>query len=162
MTVILLAYATRNGSTREVVDAIAAMLRETGVEVRVRAARTVRAPIEEADLIVLGAPLYNGRWHRDAHRLLKRHRDTLRRLPVAVFGMGPRRDTPEAWAQARSQLNRALTRHSWLTPLTVAVFGGADSPKHRLHRDLRDWNAIEAWALGICRLSERTAAHGAT
>lgn len=92
----------------------------------------------------------SGRWHHDAHRFLKRHRRELATLPVAVFGMGPRTDTEEAWQRSRAQLGRALAKHGWLTPVAVTVFGGADPPGHgkRPPRDLRDWQAIHTWATG--------------
>ncbi len=157
---VLLAYATRNGSTQQVAEAVAASLREAGAQVTVRPARAARAAraaqppraaretVAGYDLIVLGAPVYSGRWHRDAHRFLKRHRRELAAVPVAVFALGPRNDTAEAWQRCRAQLDRALAKHGWLTPAAVTVFGGVDPPGRggRPRRDLRDWQAIDAWA----------------
>ncbi|HEY5185073.1 MAG TPA: flavodoxin domain-containing protein [Actinomycetes bacterium] len=145
---VLVVYATKHGSTREVAEVIAAVLRDDAVTVDVRPARAVRGSLAGWDLVVLGAPLYSGRWHRDAHRFLKRHREELRRVPVAVFGLGPREGTDQAWQTSRSQLDRALSKHGWLSPTACALFGGADAldraTSHR--RDLRDWAAIQAWA----------------
>ena len=148
MTNVLLAFATKNGSTEQVAGAITAVLREAGARVTALPARAVRESVAGYDLIVLGAPLYSGRWHRDAHRFLKRHRRELADVPVAVFGMGPRNDTEEAWQRSRAQLDRALDRHGWLTPVMVTVFGGVDPPARgkRPQRDLRDWGDIRAWA----------------
>ena len=148
MTNVLLAFATKNGSTEQVAGAIAEALREAGAQVTALPARAVRESAAGSDLIVLGAPLYSGRWHRDAHRFLKRHRRELATVPVAVFGMGPRNDTEEAWRRSRAQLDRALGRSGWLTPVRVTVFGGVDPPARgeRPRRDLRDWRAIRAWA----------------
>ena len=69
-------------------------------------------------------------------------------MPVAVFAMGPRTDTAEAWQHSRAQLDRALAKHGWLTPAAVTVFGGVDPSGHgrRPRRDLRNWQAIDAWA----------------
>jgi len=96
----------------------------------------------------LAAEARSRRWHRDAHRFLKRHRRELADVPVAVFAMGPRTDTAEAWQHSRAQLDRALAKHGWLTPAAVTVFGGVDPPGHgrRPRRDLRNWQAIDAWA----------------
>jgi menaquinone-dependent protoporphyrinogen oxidase len=145
---VLVLYATKHGSTREVADVIASTLRERGSNVDLHPASEIRKPLAGADLVVLGAPLYSGRWHKDAHRFLKRHRGELVSIPVAVYGMGPRDDTAEAWQAARKQLNDALTKHGWLTPAAVAVFGGVDPPKRHMvpKRDLRNWNAIRDWA----------------
>lgn len=145
---ILVAYATKNGSTQQVAEAITAALRESGTHVVIRPAGTVRESVAGYDLVVVGAPLYSGRWHRDAHRFLKRHRYELATVPVAVFGMGPRNDTAQAWQRSRAQLGRALAKHGWLSPVTVTVFGGVDPPRHgsQPRRDIRNWHTIHGWA----------------
>jgi len=148
MVDVLVAYATKYGSTRQVAEGITAALREAGASVSVVPAGTVREPVGRCDLVVLGGALYSGRWHRDAHRFLKRHRRELDGVPVVVFGMGPRDDTEEAWQRSRSQIDRALAKRSWLNPRAVAVFGGVDPPKRggAPQRDLRNWQAIHTWA----------------
>ena len=111
------------------------------------------APLDEGyDLVMLGAPLYSGRWHRDAHRFLNRHREELGRVPVWVFGMGARSGSPEAWRRARFQLDRALAKRAWLQPIASTVFGGVDPPDtDGVRRDLRDWDEIHAWASDVSR-----------
>jgi menaquinone-dependent protoporphyrinogen oxidase len=148
---VLVAYATKHGSTREVAEAVSGALRAEGVQVDFRPARDVRGPIGDRDLVVLGAPIYSGRWHRDAHRFLKRHRKELLAVPVAVYGMGPRNPGEEAWQRSRDQLDRALAKRGWLRPTAVAVFGGVDPPKRegKRRRDLRDWEAVRIWATSI-------------
>ena len=148
MVDVLVAYATKNGSTQQVAEAITVALREAGVQASAAPARTVREPVAGYGLVVLGAPLYSGRWHRDAHRFLRRHRHELAAVPVAVFGMGPRDDTEEAWRRSRAQLDRELARRSWLNPVAVTVFGGVDPPGRSKgpRRDARDWRAIHTWA----------------
>ena len=73
MTDVLMAYATRHGSTQQVADVVTAAMRKAGAHVTALPARAVRESVAGYDLVVLGAPLYSGRWHRDAHRFLKRH-----------------------------------------------------------------------------------------
>jgi len=68
---VLVAYATKNGSTQQVAQAITVALREVGSQVTALPARGVRASVAGYELVVLGAPLHSGRWHRDAHRFLK-------------------------------------------------------------------------------------------
>jgi menaquinone-dependent protoporphyrinogen oxidase len=157
---VLVLYATKHGSTREVADVIASTLRELGCDVDLHPASEIRKSLAGVSLVVLGAPLYSGRWHSDAHRFLKRHRGELVSIPVATYGMGPRDDTGEAWQAARKQLNDALTKHGWLTPAAVAVFGGVDPPKRHtvLRRDLRDWNAIRDWASTLAVSASRNLA----
>jgi menaquinone-dependent protoporphyrinogen oxidase len=148
VTDVLMAYATRHGSTQQVAEAVTAAMREAGAHVTAVPARAVRESVAGYDLVVLGAPLYSGRWHRDAHRFLKRHRRELAAGCVAVFGMGPRTGTEDAWARSRAQLDRALAKRAWLAPVAVTIFGGVDPPGRgkRPQRDLRNWQAIRTWA----------------
>lgn len=106
-------------------------------------------------ILVVGAPIYSGRWLSGAHRILKR----VARLspdcvpPVAIFALGPRMDEgPENWRLPRQQLQRSLSKHPSLSPVSIALFGGADPPKKSPRRDIRDWEAISAWADEIAPL----------
>jgi menaquinone-dependent protoporphyrinogen oxidase len=80
---ILLVYATRHGSTREVADAVAEAVRAAGREVDVRAAEDAPGPAGY-DAVVVGGPMIMG-WHRQAKRYLKAHRAELQGLPTALF-----------------------------------------------------------------------------
>jgi len=163
---ILVTYATRYGSTQEVAEAVAAKLREGGPEVDIQPMQKVRT-LERYDVVVLGAPLYIGKWHKDAHRFLSRHREALAQRPVAIFALGPIHDDEKQWQAVRAQLDKELAKYPWLTPVALQVFGGkydptrlhfpdrliANSPAGPLYQmpasDLRDWTAIRAWADSI-------------
>jgi menaquinone-dependent protoporphyrinogen oxidase len=102
---------------------------------------------------VLGGALYMGRWHTDARRFLKRHREVLADLPVAVFALGPLALKERDVVGSRKQLDRALAKVPEVDPFSVAVFGGVVDPTKlrfpfsRMPRsDARDWDAIAAWA----------------
>lgn len=80
---VLLVYATRHGSTREVADAVAEELRGDGLEVDVREA--AQAPsLAGYDAVVVGGPMIMG-WHRQARRYVSRHRAELAGVPYVVF-----------------------------------------------------------------------------
>src|SRR6266496_340908 len=117
---ILVAYATKHGSTQEVAEAIAATLREHALEVEVQPASEVRA-LDRYGAVLLGAPLYSGRWHGDANRFLKRHRTALSERPVAIEVFGGVIDP----AKLRFPFNRMPAS------------------------DARDWTAIRAWASNL-------------
>jgi menaquinone-dependent protoporphyrinogen oxidase len=158
---VLVGYATRYGSTQEVAEAIAATLREAGLAVDVRPAREVRT-LAEYNAVVLGAPLFMFRWHKDALRFLSRHREALTELPLAIFALGPVHDPhdEEEWQNSRAQLDKELAKFPWLRPPALEVFGGKYDPA-RLRppmswfagkepaSDIRDWAAIRAWAAGL-------------
>jgi menaquinone-dependent protoporphyrinogen oxidase len=148
---VLVAYATKHGSTREVADAIAETLRAHGDSADVRPAAEV-ASLEGYDGIVLGGSIYMGRWHSDARAFLERHATALAARPFGVFGMGPRTSEQADIADSRQQLDRWLAKAP-VTPASVAVFGGVLDPSklsfpfNRMPAsDARDWDAIASWA----------------
>jgi menaquinone-dependent protoporphyrinogen oxidase len=155
---ILVAYATKHGSTREVAEAVAATLHRPGLPVDTKAAAEVDG-LDGYTGVVLGGALYTGRLHRDARRFLRRLRSALAGLPLAVFAMGPRTADPDEVAQTRAQLDRALSAVPEVEPVSVAIFGGVLDPS-QLHfpfsrmpaSDARDWNAVQAWAEGVVGL----------
>ncbi len=148
MAKVLVLYDTKNGSTAEVAEAIASRLREQGATTELGLARRPPA-LTGWRGVVVGAPIYSGRWMNGAHRALKRLAKLSEddRPPVAIFALGPRQDDgPENWIRPRQQFERALSKHREISPVATALFGGKDPPKKKVRRDIRDWGAIEAWA----------------
>ena len=72
MSQILVAFATKNGSTEEVAAAIAGGLRDSGCDVHLRCARDVTKPVAGWDLVVLGAPIYRPSPRGRRHLILRR------------------------------------------------------------------------------------------
>jgi len=143
----LVAYATDDGSTREVAEALAKALREAGLQADVRPARAP-GDLTAYYVVVLGAPLYRGRWHRDALGFLKCHCERLANRDVAIFALGP--CTPaceDGRLRCRAQLDSALRQLAWLSPVSIALFCSADlrAPKGA-HRERCDRDAVWAWA----------------
>jgi menaquinone-dependent protoporphyrinogen oxidase len=158
---ILVVFATRYGSTQEVAEAITATLREGGLAVLCEPMTKVRT-LEGCGAVVLGAPLYMFRWHKDAKRFLSRHRQALTERPVAVFALGPTHDPHDEkeWQDSRAQLDKELAKFPWLTPVALEMFGGKYDPaKLRFPikllagkepaSDIRDWTSIRAWASSL-------------
>jgi menaquinone-dependent protoporphyrinogen oxidase len=152
---VLVAYATKHGSTQEVAEKVAEELKGLGLEVELRRMDKVKE-LDGRRAVVVGAPLYMGRWHGDAKSFLKRFGKTLEELPVAVFALGPLKDTEEQARSARDQLDKALAASPELRPVAVEVFVGAVDPaklRFPFNRmpasDERDWDAIGAWARSL-------------
>jgi menaquinone-dependent protoporphyrinogen oxidase len=130
---ILVAYATKHGSTQEVVEAVASALSGQAHEVQMRPAANP-GDVDAYGLVVLGGPICSGRWHKDAHRFLKRQRQILEARPVAIFALRPRKPPMEGtWPRSQGQLDNALAKHPWPAPTATAVFGGVDPPKDAPH-----------------------------
>ena len=134
------------------------MLGERGFAVELLPAGKVK-DVDRYDGVVLGRALYRGRWHRDACRFLKRHRTALAAMPVAAVRPEPRRNEEEAFRHSRQPLERALSRVPEVRPLLIGSFGGVDREKQV---DLRDWDAIRAWAAEVADTLETAPAQAAS
>jgi menaquinone-dependent protoporphyrinogen oxidase len=160
---ILVTYASRYGSTQEVAEAVAATLRDSGLEADLQPMRNV-GTLAGYRAVVLGMPLYIGRWHKDARRFLSLHQEALTQRPVAIFTLGPTQPDEKEWEGVQAQLDQELAKYPWLTPVAQKLFGGkydpaklrfldkllATLPASPLHQmpasDVRDWTVIRAWA----------------
>jgi menaquinone-dependent protoporphyrinogen oxidase len=157
---ILVAYASKRGSTAEIAETIAATLRREGLGVCLERAEEVQS-LDRYDAVVLGSAVYMKRWRGDARFFLKKHRKALRQMPFWVFSSGPVGDPSD-------------DNPEWIEPPKIAVkveelggrehvvFGGClpAEPKNfveralvegtpRQFRDRRDWAEIRGWAHAI-------------
>lgn len=153
---VLVAYATRYGSTAEIAEAIAARLRDGGLEVDARNVEDV-GDLRGYDAVVFGAPVFLARMLRAGRRFLSRWRNELALVPFAAFVVGVDRED-----RRRGALRRQLDKRPELHPLALGAFGGVvDASRLRLldrsppirkmgaYTDTRDWEAIDAWAAGL-------------
>src|SRR6266851_552377 len=106
---ILIAYATKNGSTEQVAGEVAARLSAHGHVTDVRAAHDV-SNLDGYDGVILGSAIYMGRLHPDARDFSQRNRAGLAELPLAVFAMGPRTLGERDVASSRAQLDAVLAK----------------------------------------------------
>jgi menaquinone-dependent protoporphyrinogen oxidase len=165
-TSILVTYATRYGSTKEVAETVAATLRDNGFEVDLQPMQEVRT-LERYRAVVLGAPLYIGSWHKKAQSFLSRYEKTLVQRPTAIFTLGPTKPAEKEWKSVYTQLAKELAKYPWFTPVASELFGGKYDPAklNFLHKllavlpvsplhnmpasDARDWTAIRTWAKNL-------------
>ena len=158
---ILVAFASRYGSTREVAEEVASRLEERGYPVDMQPLREVKS-LDSYNAIILGAPLFMFHWHKDALGFLSRHREALLDRRVAVFVLGPVHDPHDEteWKDSRAQLDRELAKLPWFHPDVLEVFGGKYDPAKlgfplkafagkEPATDIRDWIAIRNWADGL-------------
>ena len=81
---ILVAYATNAGTTAEVAQAIGEELSKSAqLQVDVKLIDEVES-FEAYSAAVIGAPMIFG-WHRGARKFLKKHQDSLSKIPAAYF-----------------------------------------------------------------------------
>jgi menaquinone-dependent protoporphyrinogen oxidase len=157
---VLVAYATRCGSTREIAQAVTQDLRGRGCAVDLRAADKVAA-LSGYEAVVLGSAVRFGRWLPEAVDFVRRHQAGLKRIPtafVAVHMMNTGAD--QASRKARfAYLDPArvlvkpnveaffpgkmdMSRLSLSERLLCKLMKGRDA-------DRRDWPAIHSWAKSV-------------
>jgi menaquinone-dependent protoporphyrinogen oxidase len=179
---VLVAHATRHGSTAGIAERIAATLQAEGLAAVARPVAEVR-DIGPYDAVVIGGAAYMFHWLKDATAFAERHRAELLQRPVWLFSSGPlgtdRVDQEGHDVLEASRPKEFARLTELLRPRGEQVFFGAwdpDAPPiglgERMLRhmpaskaalpagDFRDWSAIDAWAAQIAR-DLRTGATGA-
>lgn len=155
---ILIAIASKHGSTQEIAGALAEELRAAGQTVDLREAAAVDA-IEPYDAVVLGSAIYAGNWLPAARDFAQRHAAALAQRPVWVFSSGPLgADDP----QPHDDPQRLAAPLGAVPVREHRIFAGkldkdALGLGERLiaaavkapEGDFRDWAAIRAWGREI-------------
>jgi menaquinone-dependent protoporphyrinogen oxidase len=157
---VLVASASKHGSTEGIAEAIAERLRQLGHDAM--ASRAVDVPdLDGFHAVVLGSAVYLGSWMKEATDFAEVNTDVLSRLPVWLFSSGPLGTEVEDDEEQPRQLAELTER---LQPRAHRMFFGAlDRNKLGFGErmmvkavkapdgDFRDWNAISAWAGEIAR-----------
>ncbi|MGA4508383.1 flavodoxin domain-containing protein [Propionibacteriaceae bacterium G1746] len=93
MANVLVAYATRAGSTKDIAEAIAEGIREYGHHVEVEQFQrpgigpAYEVPTDEVDAFVIGSGIQNGAWQGEALSWLGQHAGEFDGRPVALFNV---------------------------------------------------------------------------
>jgi menaquinone-dependent protoporphyrinogen oxidase len=159
---VLIAYASKHGSTEEIAIAIGDRLKSDQVEVDVRPANAVNS-LDGFDACILGSAVYIGQWRKDAVHLLKRHKESLANMKVWVFSTGPTGEGDpvellKGWKYPEA-LKPLLDK---IDPVDITVFHGSLEEKklNGMEKiaikmvkaplgDFRDWEAVKSWTVGI-------------
>lgn len=159
MTRVLVSAASQHGSTAEIGEAIAATLRERGIDADAVSPQKVEVT-SDYDAFVVGSALYAGHWLEEAIDLCERLGPELDGRPVWLFSSGP-----------VGPADSSLVKKMWTDPVDLeqvrATTGAAEHRMFagklvrtelsrvqraalfffkRLDGDHRDWNAISAFA----------------
>lgn len=156
-TRVLVSYGSRNGATAELAGWIADELRERHCVVRIHAAATV-GDIASYDAVVLGGPIYLGRWHRACRDFVRRHRAVLVDRPVWLFSSGPLEQVTDASEPVPTAYVKAVVRG--LPARGHRTFGGRLDPDSgglarawlasgQIPGDYRDEPRVRDWATEI-------------
>jgi len=162
---ILIAYASRAGSTTGVAEAIGKTLSESGAQVEVRPMKDVKdlAPYRA---VVAGSAIRGGKWLPEAMQFMRTHRAALAQKHFAIFlvcitlsmpnikhhqgvtgWLGPVRSlvkpVSEGFFAGTLDFSKLPLSLNKLLMRAAVAFGVWSLGDHR------DWDAIRAWAQSI-------------
>jgi menaquinone-dependent protoporphyrinogen oxidase len=172
---VLVAYASKYGSTKGIAEFVSEKLRQQGMQADVQEVRAVRNAADY-DAFVIGSAVYMFHWLKEAKQFVSKNSSLLVNRPVWLFSSGPvgiqskdakGRDLLEVSGPKELDELRALVK-----PRDHRVFFGALEGMrltgtigfaYKLARrsqaareampegDFRDWKEIEIWAVGIAQ-----------
>jgi len=172
---VLVAYASKAGSTKGIAEFIGERLRQRGVSADVYDVSSVQKP-EAYDAFVVGSAVYMFHWVKEAKQFILNNRNILVSRPVWLFSSGPvglqktnskGQDLKEVSVSGPKEIDEL--REASNTRDHKVFFGALDGDKlggamgltYRFMRrskavresmpdgDYRDWKEIEAWTDGI-------------
>jgi menaquinone-dependent protoporphyrinogen oxidase len=155
---VLIAYASRCGSTGGVADAIGKELRGTGASIDVRLVGNVH-DLSPYQSVIVGSAIRMGRWLPDAIDFVKKHQDALRQLRTAYFVvcLTMKDDTPENRSRVLVFLDPVHKETPQIQLVDIGLFAGAVDfsklsfvyksvlkAKGVVEGDFRNWTSIRS------------------
>ena len=165
MNKILVAYASKAGSTREVAEIVAKQLDEKGFKVDLLPAKKVKR-INDYHGVVFGTAIRITKPVGEGRRFAKKFGNQLQNMPAAVFSLGlaMKEDTPENRKQTEGFLAPIIEA---INPFSVAMFGGKldyetlspmfryvfsrDTSGQMVEGDWRNWDEIHEWTTSLAQ-----------
>ena len=160
---VLIAYASKCGSTGGVAEVVGQVLCGMGASVDVRLVGSVN-DLSPYHAVIVGSAIRMGRWLPEAVGFVKNNRDTLSRMPVAYFVvcLTMKDDTPENRNKVLAYFEPLRKEASKIESTAMGLFPGAVNfsklsfvyksilkAKGVSEGDHRDWAAVKAWASGV-------------
>lgn len=157
---LLLAYATRTGSTTGIAEFVADILREQGEFVDVLPVNLVM-DLSPYWGVIVGSSIRSENWLPEALSFLEKFNDELHELPVALFTscISLAKDTPKAY---EAILDYSASARYLVEPVREGYFAGRlvydklvfplqwmIQMKNAPEGDFRDWEYIRDWTLEL-------------
>lgn len=151
---VLVAVASRHGSTRQIAEAMADVLRVEGFTVHVTDPDRVQ-DLAGYRAVIVGSAVYVGRWAASARAMVDRLAPSLAERPVWLFSSGPVGTPPSPLGDA-DEVSSIMVRlgarghRTFAGCLDLSVLGVAERAVVALVRaqegDFRQWDDVEDWA----------------
>lgn len=160
---VLIAYATRLGSSREIAQEIEFQLESKGVKAEARNLEDLKS-LSGYRAVILGSSIRENEPLPEALEFVQKHQAELKNLPVFYFvvSLTMQQDTPD---HAQTALGYLKPLRRLIEPKEVGLFAGKFDPealtrtaeqklqaKGFLEGDWRDWEAIHAWGTRVAEL----------
>ena len=152
---ILVAFASRHGSTRAIAETITAELDSCGHRTVFLDVSNVTS-LDGVDAVVAGSGVYLGRWLAPARDFLDRFQPELSTLPTWLFSSGQIGDQPVSEPQdvtTRQDTIQMVEHRCFAGRLALDSLGLGERLMSRMigsaEGDYRDWEEIRTWARDI-------------
>ena len=152
---VVVACASKHGSTEGIAEAIANRLHQLGHEaVAVRVSDVT--DLNGVQAVVLGSAVYAGSWMKEATEFAEAHAEALSDMPLWLFSSGPLgtevhddEEQPRQLAELTEML-RPKDHRTFFGALDHSKLGFGERMMVKAFKapegDFRDWSAISGWA----------------
>jgi menaquinone-dependent protoporphyrinogen oxidase len=119
---VLVAYATKTGTTKEAAEEIAAVLQSLGIDAEAKPIGCTKSLTEYSGFVV-GSPINGMKWMPEAAAFVQTNSETLRSRPCALFTVSYMHEyARKRWA---ASIEKDIAIHVELAaPKATAIFGG--------------------------------------
>jgi menaquinone-dependent protoporphyrinogen oxidase len=166
---ILIAYASRTGTTAGVADRIGKTLSDLGINVDIRRMQDIN-DLSSYRAVVAGSAIQAGKWLPEAMEFIEKNQQSLAQKPFAAFLVCMTIAMPKAAEYRTTVATWFNPVRSLVKPVSEGLFAGAlnisqipsfsERLKFRLsvmfgvwkEGDHRDWKAINDWAKSLVPL----------
>jgi menaquinone-dependent protoporphyrinogen oxidase len=171
----LVVYGSRYGTAAEIAEEIARVIKEEGIEVDLRDAKSVKDNDASLyDLVVVGSGIKMGKWTKESLKFLQKNKKSLASKKVAIFvSCGSANEEKSRPEGQEKYLDEVAQKNLMNPPIATGLFGSVYDPeaKHGLmynftmrfvkkeleekgidstkRYDYRDWDEIRSWARSL-------------
>jgi len=156
---ILIAYASKYGATREVAERIAQRLQKAGKQAEAKSVKEI-ADLGKPEGVIVGSALYQGGWLPEATTFVRKNATALSHIPTWLFSVGPLakevedEEQPVELAEFRDKIAHkhhavfhGALDHTKLDRSDRITMKAAGAPQG----DFRNWDAIGTWVDQIAK-----------
>lgn len=164
---ILIAYASKFGSTAEVAITMGDVLCQQGNIVETKWVKNVK-DLNHYDAVIIGSPIRYDKWMSEAKEFVKANQKILQQLPTAYFFtcLLLHKLNPKGDLEAKEYSDKLQSLVPQVKPVSIGGFAGVLDysnmgffsrlilkailfKKGVKEGDYRDWDAIRSWAKGV-------------